>query len=533
VRLSRLSITQRLVAGFLVVILAMVAVTALGVVRVSQINDRLTVINDVNSVKQRYAIAFRGSVHDRSIAVRDVVLADTPAEAATAIAKINTLTQAYATAATAQDEIFADPSMVNDGERADYATIAGIEQQTLPVITSVIDAQQSGDLAGAKTLLKQQAAPLFVKWLASINALIDRESAMNEVQAKDARSIGNTFLPTMLALVALAMVLALLLAWRIAVSIRRPMSEAVTVFAAVADGDLSRRLDTASTDGLGEMGQHANRALARVGAAMAEVTASANDLSVASARIDAASDRIAADTAQSSAQADVVAQAARDVSRSVQTVAAGSDEMGSSIREIATSTQQAVEVAAQAVAAAEATNVTVTQLGQSSAQIGDVVKVITSIAEQTNLLALNATIEAARAGDVGKGFAVVASEVKELAQETARATQDIAARVQTIQTDTTSAIAAITEVAAVIARISDYQTTIASAVEEQTATTAETNRNVSAAADGAAQIADNIDAVAALTQSSAASVTESQQAARELADLSTRLNDLTAQFTRA
>jgi len=533
VRLSRLSITQRLVAGFLIVILAMVAVTALGVVRVDQINDRLSVINDVNSLKQRHAIAFRGSVHDRSIAVRDVVLAQTPAEAEAAVDKINTLTQAYATAATAQDEIFADPTMVDDAERADYAAIADVEQQTLPVIQAVVDAQQGGDLAAAETLLKEQAAPLFVTWLASINALIDREAAMNEIQAKDARSIGHAFLPTMLALVALATVLALLLAWRIALSIRRPMAEAVTVFAAVADGDLTRRLDTASTDGLGEMGQHANRALARVGAAMAEVTTSAGDLAAASARIGAASERIAADTAQSSAQTDVVAQAAHDVSASVQTVAAGSDEMGASIREIAASTQQAVEVAAHAVAAAEATNVTVTALGASSAQIGDVVKVITSIAEQTNLLALNATIEAARAGDVGKGFAVVASEVKELAQETARATGDIAARVATIQTDTTSAIAAITEVAAVIARISDYQTTIASAVEQQTATTAETNRNVSAAADGAAQIADNIDAVAALTQSSAASVTESQQAAQELAALSARLNELTGQFTRA
>ncbi|RYF03689.1 MAG: methyl-accepting chemotaxis protein, partial [Deltaproteobacteria bacterium] len=123
-RLSRLSITQRLVAGFFVVIMGIVLVTALGVERVAQINDRLTVINDVNSLKQRYAIAFRGSVHDRSIAVRDVVLADTPEEASTAIDKINTLTQAYTTAATAQDKIFADPAMVNDAERGDYATIA-------------------------------------------------------------------------------------------------------------------------------------------------------------------------------------------------------------------------------------------------------------------------------------------------------------------------------------------------------------------------------------------------------------------------
>ncbi|MGI4895542.1 MAG: MCP four helix bundle domain-containing protein, partial [Janthinobacterium lividum] len=167
-RLSRLSITQRLGVGFFVVILGMVLVTVLGVVRVEQINDRLTVINDVNSVKQRYAINFRGSVHDRAIAVRDVVLADTPEEASTAIARIATLGGAYATAATAQSKIFADPGMVNDAELRDYATIQDIEKQTLPAIQSVIAAQQSGDGAGAKTLLKETAAPLFVKWLASI-----------------------------------------------------------------------------------------------------------------------------------------------------------------------------------------------------------------------------------------------------------------------------------------------------------------------------------------------------------------------------
>jgi methyl-accepting chemotaxis protein len=170
------------------------------------------------------------------------------------------------------------------------------------------------------------------------------------------------------------------------------------------------------------------------------------------------------------------------------------------------------------------------RLGESSRQIGDVVKLISSIAEQTNLLALNATIEAARAGEAGKGFAVVANEVKELAQETARATEDIARRVETIQADTGSAVGAIEEVASIISRINDHQLTIAAAVEEQTATTAEMDRNVTDAASGSGDIATTIAGVATAARSTSASAEESRRAAADLAQVSGRLQSLAAQF---
>ena len=195
---------------------------------------------------------------------------------------------------------------------------------------------------------------------------------------------------------------------------------------------------------------------------------SAQALGGSSEELTSVSTTIAASAEQASAQANVVSAAAEQVSRNVQTVATGAEEMGASIREIAQNANEAARVAGTAVEVAHATNETVCKLGASSREIGEVVKVITSIAEQTNLLALNATIEAARAGEAGKGFAVVANEVKDLAQETAKATENISRMIEAIQGDTAGAVEAIGQISAVIGQINDYQTTIASAVEEQT-----------------------------------------------------------------
>jgi methyl-accepting chemotaxis protein len=204
--------------------------------------------------------------------------------------------------------------------------------------------------------------------------------------------------------------------------------------------------------------------------------------------------------------------------------------MGASIREIAQNANDAAQVASSAVGVAQSTNDTVAKLGTSSAEIGDVVKVITAIAEQTNLLALNATIEAARAGDAGKGFAVVASEVKDLAQETARATEDISRRVETIQADTSSAVEAIGEISQIIQRINDYQVTIASAVEEQTATTAEMSRSIGEAAGGSSTIATNINGVAHSAEQTSSTLVEADAAVSRLNGVAEELRMVAERF---
>jgi methyl-accepting chemotaxis protein len=258
------------------------------------------------------------------------------------------------------------------------------------------------------------------------------------------------------------------------------------------------------------------------------VSESAQTLSSASEELSANSQQMVANAEETSAQAGVVSAAAQQVSSNVQTVAAGVEEMSASIREIAKNAQEAAKIAGVGVKASESATETISKLGLSSAEIGKVIKTITSIARQTNLLALNATIEAARAGEAGKGFAVVANEVKELAKETAKATEDISQKIETIQGDTRHAVAAISEINEVITKISDYQTTIATAVEEQTATTNEINRNVSEAAKGSSEIAENIVGVAEAARNTTMGASDTEKAAIELARMAAALQSTVA-----
>ena len=212
-------------------------------------------------------------------------------------------------------------------------------------------------------------------------------------------------------------------------------------------------------------------------------------------------------------------------------MATGSEEMRSSIREIAKNANESARVAKNAVNVAETTNHTVAKLGESSIEIGNVIKVITSIAQQTNLLALNATIEAARAGEAGKGFAVVANEVKELAKETAKATEEISHKIEAIQGDTKGAVQAIGEITGIINQINDISNNIASAVEEQTVTTNEIGRNVSEAAKGTGEIAKNISGVATAAKDTTKGASDTQKAARALTEMASNLQVVVSKFT--
>lgn len=259
------------------------------------------------------------------------------------------------------------------------------------------------------------------------------------------------------------------------------------------------------------------------------IAANAITLSGAAEELMAVAKQITSNASQTSEQAASASAATDQVNHNIQTVATATEEMSASIREIAKNASEAARVATGAVSVAESTNTIIGKLGESSSEIGKVIKVITSIAQQTNLLALNATIEAARAGEAGKGFAVVANEVKELAKETARATEDIGRKIDTIQSDTRAAVDAIGQISRIIRQINDIQGAIASAVEEQTATTAEMGRNVAEAASGSTSVATNIQHVAATAQETLSGCSDTQRAATDLAKMAGELQQLVRQ----
>ncbi len=436
---------------------------------------------------------------------------------------------------------------VIDDVRSARQAVEAVEAAGLPASVAGDVAAIRTDVEGFSTFITdfaeavtddRAAANARMGEIADRNSVVDdkldalHERVTDAVQAERGAMVDtqSRALTAALAVGLLGLALLAALSVPLARSILRPVRELGSVIDALARGDLTRRSNVRGRDELGRMAAALDDAVDSMRNSLRTIGGNAASLAGSAAELTGVAERTGAASDDTNSRITVAAGEAEQISRNVHSVAAGSEQMGLSIREISHNTSEAARIAAVAVAESSRATETVRQLGQSSAEIGNVIKLITSIAEQTNLLALNATIEAARAGDAGKGFAVVASEVKDLAQETARATDDIGARVAAIQHDTGGAVEVISRISEVIAQINDYQTTIASAVEEQTATTGEMSRSIGEVASGSSRIAGNIADLSTAGSQSLAAADQTRQAGAEVARRAQELSTLVAAF---
>lgn len=393
---------------------------------------------------------------------------------------------------------------------------------------------------------------------ALVDTLLERNTQMLNATALQAQKSTSSSQILVTLLLVLAVIASIVSSFIIIKQVRFGIDRIIREVDPVANGDLSKRCTATGKDELGGLAQKLNVFFEKLQASVKEIGLSAKTVSSSSEELSAVSTQLAANAEEMNAQSHTVASAteqatanvnnisaaAEQMSSGVSTVATAIEEMSSSLNEVSKNCQKESQIAASANDQAKSTRDLMERLGVSSKEIGKVIEVINDIADQTNLLALNATIEAASAGDAGKGFAVVANEVKELAKQTALATEQISGQIEAMQTDTRSAVKAIEEITKVIEEINSISHTIVSAVEEQSATVneiaksvggasqaaTEIAKNVGESAKGLSEVSKNIQGVNTASSDTASGVNNIKLSSRELAELSVTLRKIVEQF---
>jgi methyl-accepting chemotaxis protein len=416
-------------------------------------------------------------------------------------------------------------------EAASIASMLHVHQQLQDKIEQLAMGQGNDAMGRAYDMLKTDESAQQSELMVRLQKLVnDQQEKTNlEIQAlADASHAATLSLWTTTFLGILAgCVIAYFISKRISVSLVSLLDRA----RAISAGDLTgQELVSGTDDEIGDLMGAMNEMQTRLREMIVAVAQMSGHVANSSEDLRGVSDHMSTNAEETASQSRMVSDSGEEVSRNLQAAAAATEQMSASIKEISKNTSEAAIVSKSAVTTAQTTNTSVLELAKSSAEIGNVIKVITSIAHQTNLLALNATIEASRAGDAGKGFAVVANEVKELAKQTAIATEEISLKIEAIQSETKTTTESIAQITGIITQINNISNTIAGAVEDQTTTTNEMVRNVNHAATGSAQIVDNMRAVANAAKDTTQGAEETNEAAQKLSKMATELRELVSQF---
>ncbi len=418
--LQGLKLAQRLYLGFGLILAILAAVAVVAMFKVDTIDRALRANSEFDVLIQRYAINFRGSAHDRAIAIRDVVLAAGDAERSREAAEIERLARFYAESAGPLEKLLSQPQAPRELAPL-YAAIREIEQRTVATTRAIQDKVAAGDTAGAQAQLWAEAKPQYTQWLAAVNALIDFQEARIQDANRTALEQAGGFLAVMLSAVALALVVGVMLAWWIARSIVSQLGaepeQLGNAAQRVAEGDLSPvpgadRAPEGSV--LASLGAMQNGLASLVG----NVRSAAESIATGSNEIANGNADLSQRTEQQASNVQATTQLMNELARSVQSNA----ETAAAANSMAGQASAAAEAGGQVVSEVVST---MEEISTSSRRIADIIGVIDGIAFQTNILALNAAVEAARAGEQGRGFAVVASEVRSLAQRSADAAREI------------------------------------------------------------------------------------------------------------
>lgn len=506
---KQLSIAGRLGIGFSLILIMMLALTILSISKVSSIESSLTHVSDVNNVKQRYAINFRGSVHDRAIAIRDVTLVP-DMEINTVTALIDKLDADYQTSAKPLDEIFnATPIKRSDEigpeERQILSEIKAIETKAIPLIKQVISLRQSGNLEEARKLMLSHAKPVFIEWLGAINKFINLQESLSQTESKHAREMANGFQTLMLAVCFIALVIGVVVAVTITRYIRRALgaepNEVKALAESVSNGELFHdiRLRNGDQDSIMAVLSRMSRNLR---ATVVHVRDTAQGVSQISSQISQGNVHLSGRTEEQAGSLEETASAMEELTSTVKQNADNALQANQLAR-------SASEIAVKGGVIVHDVVVTMDSINTSSRQIVDIIGVIDSIAFQTNILALNAAVEAARAGEQGRGFAVVAAEVRNLAQRSSSAAKEIKKLID----DSVSKIGAgsklveqagstMKQIVESVKRVTDVVEDISTASREQSTGIEEVNRAIGlmdeVTQQNAALVEEALDAVQVL-----------------------------------